>query len=61
MPDIVVHNAMGNEVLIRLPIEIMAVIDHEIFHFAVMGSDPYFCYRFFLPSRFRKGVYRRGG
>ena len=61
MPDIVVHNAMGTEVLIRLPIEITAAINHEIFRFAVMGPDPYFCYRFFLPSRFRKGVYRRGG
>lgn len=47
MPDIVVHNAMGDEVLSRLPVEITAAIDHEIFRFAVMGPDPYFCYRFF--------------
>ena len=61
MPDIVVHNVMGTKVLIGLPVEISVAIDHEIFRFAVMGPDPYFCYRFFLPSRFRKGVYRRGG
>lgn len=61
MPDIVVHNAMGTEVLLRLPIALAAAIDREIFRFAVMGPDPYFCYRFFLPGRFRKGVDGRGG
>ena len=60
MPDIAVHNAMGTEVLIRLPIEITAAIDHEIFCFAVMGPDPYQVYRFFLPGRLRRGVHKRG-
>lgn len=60
MPDIAIHNAMGDAVLIRLPVEITAAIDYEIFRFAVMGPDPYLVYRFFLPGRFRRGVHRRG-
>ena len=55
MPDIAIHNAMGDAVLIRLPVEITAAIDYEIFRFAVMGPDPYLVYRFFLPGRFRRG------
>ncbi len=58
MPDIVVHNAMGGRVLNRLEPEIAAVIDPEIFRFAVMGPDPYIFYRFFAPA-FRHGVPER--
>ncbi len=59
MPDIVVHHAMGEEVLERLKPEITAFIDPSIFCISVMGPDPYFCYRFFA-RRFRYGVQQRG-
>lgn len=59
MPDIVVHHAMGEEVLKRLKPEITAFIDPSIFCISVMGPDPYFCYRFFA-RRFRQGIQRRG-
>lgn len=58
MPDIVTHNAMGDKVLCRLPLRILAEIDHDIFHFSVMGPDPFIFYRFFLPH-FRHGVNKR--
>ena len=58
MPDIVVHNAMGDKVLAGLEPEIRRLIEPEIFRFAVMGPDPYIFYRFFaLP--FRHGVNKR--
>ena len=58
MPDIVVHNAMGDRVLAGLDKEISSFIDREIFGVSVMGPDPYIFYRFFaLP--FRNGVNKR--
>ena len=58
MPDIVVHNAMGDRVLQGLEREIAEGIDREIFRFAVMGPDPYIFYRFFA-LLLRRGVNRR--
>ena len=58
MPDIVVHNAMGEEVLRQLKPEISALIDHDIFQFSVMGPDPYIFYRFFA-GPFRKSINKR--
>ncbi|MBR2548015.1 MAG: zinc dependent phospholipase C family protein [Eubacterium sp.] len=61
MPDITVHNAMGDSVLNRLPEEIADEIRGEsnAFHVGVLGPDPFFFYRFFLPP-FRNGVDQRG-
>ncbi len=58
MPDIVVHHAMGDEVLSKLELKIASVIDYDIFRFSVMGPDPYICYRFFAP-RLRHGINKR--
>ena len=58
MPDIVVHNAMGNRVLTELNTEISSLIDSDIFRFSVMGPDPYIFYRFFAPH-FRHDVNKR--
>ena len=58
MPDIVVHNAMGNKVLKCLDTEIAALIDPDIFKISVMGPDPYIFYRFFAKP-FRHGVNKR--
>ena len=59
MPDLVVHNSMGDHVLKRLPQEIAADIDSDAFHVGVLGPDPYFFYRFFfLPLA--NGVDKRG-
>ena len=59
MPDLVVHNAMGDRVLARLPEEIRNEIDSNAFHVGVLGPDPFFFYRFFaLP--FTNGVDKRG-
>ena len=59
MPDLVVHNAMGDRVLARLPEEIRDEIDSNAFHVGVLGPDPFFFYRFFaLP--FTHGVDKRG-
>lgn len=59
MPDLVVHNSMGDHVLQKLPPEITAAIDSDAFHVGVLGPDPYFFYRFFaLP--FANGVDKRG-
>lgn len=58
MPDIVVHNAMGDRVLQRLDHSIAADIDRDIFRVAVMGPDPFMYYRFFAPH-FRHGIHRR--
>ena len=59
MPDLVVHNAMGDRVLGKLPEDIRKEIDSDAFHVGVLGPDPYFFYRFFAP-RFRNGVDERG-
>lgn len=59
MPDLVVHNAMGDRVLERLPKEISSEIDRNAFHVGVLGPDPFFFYRFFfLPLT--NGVDKRG-
>ena len=58
MPDIVVHNAMGDKVLAGLSTEISSLIDRDIFGVSVMGPDPYIFYRFFAPS-FRHGINQR--
>ena len=58
MPDIVVHNAMGDKVLERLDTEISAFIDRDVFGVAVMGPDPFIFYRFFAPH-FRQSVNKR--
>ena len=58
MPDIVVHNAMGEEVLKRLDRRISSQIDRDIFRFSVMGPDPYIFYRFFLIP-LRRGINKR--
>lgn len=58
MPDIVVHNAMGEKVLQQLSTEISSIIDYDVFRFALMGPDPYQFYRFCFPP-FRRGVNRR--
>lgn len=58
MPDIVMHNAMGDKVLQKLSTEITTIIDYEIFRYALMGPDPYQFYRFFLPP-LRHGVNKR--
>ena len=54
MPDIVVHNAMGDHVLAGLSQEILSVIDRDVFHFALVGSDPFLFYCFFLRSAKRE-------
>ena len=59
MPDLVVHNAMGDRVLGKLPEEIRKEIDGNAFHVGVLGPDPYFFYRFFAPM-LRRGVDGRG-
>ena len=59
MPDLVVHNSMGDHVLKRLPQEITGKIDSNAFHVGVLGPDPYFFYRFFMPL-FTDGVELRG-
>lgn len=58
MPDIVVHNRMGDRVIEQLDEDISSLIDPEIFHFSVMGPDPYIFYRFFAPM-FRHGINKR--
>ena len=58
MPDIVVHNTMGDKVLRKLGTEISSIIVPKIFHFSVMGPDPYIFYRFFAPM-FRHGINKR--
>ena len=59
MPDLGVHNAMGDRVLAKLPEEIRNGIDSNAFHVGVLGPDPFFFYRFFaLP--FTHGVDKRG-
>lgn len=59
MPDMTVHNAMGDRVLAKLPEEISARISSDEFHVGVLGPDPFFFYRFFaLP--FTNGVDLRG-
>ena len=58
LPDIVKHNAMADRVLENLDEEIAGSIDRKIFHFSVMGPDPYIYYRFYaLPLR--HGISRR--
>ena len=58
MPDVVVHNAMGDKVLDRVGTEITSLIDRSVFGISVMGPDPFIFYRFFaLPFRF--GVNKR--
>ena len=59
MPDLVVHNSMGDHVLKRLPQEITAEIDSDAFHVGVLGPDPYFFYRFFILP-LSNGVDKRG-
>ena len=58
MPDIVVHNAMGDKVLERLDTEISSFIDRDVFGVSVMGPDPFIFYRFFAPH-FRHGINQR--
>lgn len=59
MPDLVVHNSMGDHVLDGLPEVIRAEIDSDVFHVGVLGPDPFFFYRFFvLPLA--HGVDKRG-
>ena len=59
MPDMTVHNSMGDMVLKKLPREIAEQIDSDAFHVGTLGPDPYFFYRFFaLP--FTHGVDGRG-
>lgn len=58
MPDIVVHNSMGDRVLERLEPEIRSIIDKNVFHFAVLASDPYMYYWFFL-RKIRRRVSQR--
>ncbi len=49
MPDIVMHNRMGELVLEKLSPEIREILDRNIFLFAGNGPDPYSFYRFFVP------------
>ena len=49
MPEIVVHNAMGDRVLNKLPTEVQCIINPEVFRFAVMGLDPYFFLQISFP------------
>lgn len=49
MPDIVMHNWMGSNVLARLEGEIVSLINYDIFRFAVMGPDAFIYFRFFIP------------
>ena len=60
MPDIVVHNSMGDHVLAGLDREISSLIDPDIFRFALAGSDPYLYYFFFLRKAGR-GIRKRQG
>ena len=64
MPDIVVHNAMGDRVVARLPEEIRKELSssagRDAFHVGVLGPDPFFFY-WFLAPRLRHGVDERGG
>ena len=59
MPSIVVHNAMGDRVLKKLPIEVRDIINPEIFHFSVSGPNPYMFYRFFVPERYKRKIPKR--
>lgn len=59
MPDIVLHNEMGNRVLERLDKEITNNINVQMMHFGLMAPDIYMSYRFFFPH-FRHGINRRG-
>ena len=58
MPDIVVHNSMGDKVLESLDAGISASIDKDIFHFALMVPDAYSYYRVFARP-FRKDIHKR--
>ena len=58
MPDIVVHNSMGEDVFDNLRNEISSHINCDIFRFGVMAPDVYYYYRYFaLPLR--HGLNRR--
>lgn len=48
MPDLIVHRAFGQEVLIAIPNEIKTRMDHSVFLAALEGPD---CWSFFLPFR----------
>lgn len=58
MPDIVMHNWMGQNILDRLEREITSSINYDIFRFAVMGPDAFIYYRFFI-SPLRHNFNRR--
>lgn len=49
---------MGEKVLRKLGLEISSFIAPDIFHFSVMGPDPYIFYRFFAPI-FRHDINKR--
>ena len=60
MPDIVVHNAVGERAINSLAPEVRNLIDVEVFRLGVLGPDPFITYRFFLPH-FRHGINQRSG
>lgn len=49
VPDIVVHNTMGNIVFDKLKSDTRDRINYDIYRFSVMGPDPFIFYRFFAP------------
>ena len=60
MPDVVLHNTVGEKAVNLLSSEIKELIIPEVFRLGVLGPDPYILYRFFMP-RFRNGINRRSG
>ena len=53
MPDIIVHTSFGEKAAERLGLD----VDCDIFHFGLLGPDPYLFYRFYVPP-FRNRVNR---
>lgn len=41
MPDIVIHNSMGKQVIEGLKKDVAVIINYDIFRLAVMGPDPF--------------------
>lgn len=60
MPDILAHYCLGNRVLHALTPQRRESIHRGLFDLATLGPDPWFSYRFYLPSR-QEGKPAHGG
>ena len=58
MPDIVLHNKIGEDVFRKMEPVQRTVIDYDIFRFALQGPDAFLFYRFFSPYRNKDVVER---